>query len=253
MPRQLQASRQRDCGKHFLQVGMMKGFSLLEFLVATSFFFMILISGYNAMDSQNHLLRGMLARTRAEEESNYRLLVLQTVLQGSAEKLKRDPMLAEAVRFFEDLNFGTEPRKDAFSFPVPIGDPIRFEWDGNQITVPSSSTISGKKLLLLAGANGSGAFEWNYARVLQINTFGGMQQLKVQFVLKKDFIQFGSLIEVDVNGIAFQDNSLFWVSPAGQYEPFFESVEEFRYDWQSPRLRIFWKAGLNDAFLTLMP
>ncbi len=146
---------------------MMKGFSLLESLVATSFFFMILISGYNALDSQNQLIQGMLMRTRAEGESNYRLLVLQSALQGSAEKFNSDPMLAEAVSFFEDLNFGAEPREDAFSFAVPMGEPIRFEWDGNLISVPGSSTITGKKLLLLAGANGSGSFEWNYANVLQ--------------------------------------------------------------------------------------
>jgi hypothetical protein len=231
----------------------MKGFSLLEFLVAISFFFMILISGYNAFDSQNHLIREMLARTRTEEGSNYRLLVLQAILQGSSEKFKADPLLAEAVCFFEDLNFGLEQRKDAFSFAIPMGEPIQFRWDGSLISVPGSSKISGKKLLLLAGLGSTEAFEWNYAKVLQISTSPGVQQLKLQFLLKKPPIQYGSLIEVDVNGVVFREGGLFWVSPAGQYEPFLEPVTEFQYEWKSRRLRIFWKTGLNDAFLTLVP
>jgi hypothetical protein len=232
---------------------MMKGFSLLEFLIAVSFFFLILLSGYNALDSQSHLFKEMLARTRTEEESNYRLLVLQTILQRSSEKFKADPMLGRAVYFFEDLNFGTEPKSDAFSFAIPIGAPIRFQWDGSLINVSASSNISGKKMVLLAGLGSTEEFEWNYARVLQITKTAELQQLKLQFLLKKNPIQLGSLTEVDINGIVFRNGELFWVSPSGQYEPFFEPVEEFHYEWNSPRLKIFWRTGRNEASLTLTP
>jgi hypothetical protein len=232
---------------------MMKGFSLLEFLVATSFFLTILLSGYQAFDSQSKMFQEMLGRTRTEEESNYRLLVLQTLLQRSSEKFKMDRMLAGAACFFEDLNFGATKREDAFSFAIPQGDPIRFEWNGSGVDIPTSMKISGKKLLLLGGSDSNGKYEWNYARVLQIVSTPGAQQLTLQPLLKKDPIQYGSLIEVEVDGVAFQQEQLFWVSGTGQYEPFFEPVEEFHYEWKSPRLRVMWKAGLNDAFLTLMP
>ena len=232
---------------------MMKGFSLLEFLIAISFFFILLLSGYNGLDSQNGLLLEMMARTRTEEESNYRLLVLQAILEKSSEKFQSDLWLSESDYFFEDLNFGSEQTKDSFSFAIPFGDPMRFQWDGSQIVIPASAKISGKRTLLLAGLGTGGGYVWNYAKVLQISASGGFQQVKLEFLLKKDPIQYGSVMEVEVNGIVFRPDGLYWVSPSGQYEPFFEQVGEFQYQWKDPRLRIFWRAGRNDAFLTVLP
>jgi len=231
----------------------MKGFSLLEFLVATTFFLAILLSGYSAFDSQSKIFQEMLARTRTEEESNYRLLVLQTLLQRSSEKFRTDLMLSHAVTFFEDLSFGSSKKADAFSFAIPQGDPVRFQWNGSGIDIPTSTKITGKKLLLLAGSDSNGEYVWNYARVLQIISIPSAQQVKLQFLLKKNPIQYGSVIEVEIDGVAFQQEQLYWVSGTGQYEPFFEPVEEFHYEWKSPQLKVMWKTGLNDSFLTLMP
>jgi hypothetical protein len=231
----------------------MKGFSILEFLVALSFFFLILLSGYNALESEGSILREMLARTITEQESNYRLLVLQSVIQKSSEKFHSDPWLAEAVYFFEDLNFGKEKKEDCFSFAIPFGDVVPFQWDGSQIFVPAVAKISGKRSLLLAGVGMNGSFVWNYGKVLAISSAGGLQQVKVDFLLKKDPIQYGTAMEVEVNGIAFRPDGLYWISPAGQYEPFFEQAGEFQYQWKQPFLKVFWRAGTNDAFVTLLP
>jgi hypothetical protein len=106
---------------------------------------------------------------------------------------------------------------------------------------------------LLAGSDINGEYGWNYAKVLQIVPTPTEQQLKLQLLLKKDPIQYGSLIEVEVDGLAFQQEQLYWISGTGQYEPFFEPVDEFHYEWQPPQLKVTWKTGVNNAFFTLMP
>lgn len=232
---------------------MMKGFSLLEFLIATSFLLVMLLSGYQAIESQWHLSKKMLSRTRPEEESNYRMLVVRNFVHGSTEKQKLDPFLAEVPLFFTDLSFGKTQQKDAFSLAIPRNTPRRFQRENNLYRIPLIPAVKEKQLMLLAGVNSKDQFDWNYATVLQVLIDKQWQTLKLDFLLQRDLMDYGALVEVEINGLSFKNNTLYWISPAGQPEPFFSLLNAFGYEWDQQKLSVFWQAGLIDSKVSMTP
>lgn len=231
----------------------MKGFSLLEFLIATSFLLLMLLSGYQAFDSQLHLSKEMFLRTRPEEESNYRLLVVRNTLNGSSEKQKLDPFLAEVPLFFTDLNFGKQKRADAFSIAIPRNAPRRFQRENDSYRIPLVPSVQIKQLLLLAGVNSKDQFDWNYATVVEVLPESQWQILKLNFLLARDPLDYGALMEAEINGLSFKNNTLYWVTPAGQSEPFFSLLNGFGYEWNQQQLTVSWQAGQIDSKFSLTP
>ena len=68
----------------------MRGSSLVEFLCATSFFLVLVLAGFKALDAEMQLSQMMIDRTRPEEESNYRLLAFKAFFQSSASAVQKE-------------------------------------------------------------------------------------------------------------------------------------------------------------------
>src|SRR6185295_10121487 len=119
----------------FLQIRM-KGVTLLEFLVAISLFSLILFLSYHSFEEQRSVVNQIESRTRPEEESNYRMLLIKHFVEKSSSRLKVDPFLEGAQIFFPDLSFGSAPQKNAFSIAHVVGEPFPFVHSGNSWQVP---------------------------------------------------------------------------------------------------------------------
>jgi hypothetical protein len=232
---------------------MNKGFSLLEFLIATSFFLTMIFTAYKTLATERDLFVEMTARTRPEEESNYRLLVIKAFFQNASASFKRDALLAEAPFFFPDLQFGQLPNPVEFSIARPISDPVPFARDLNLYRVPATLLFTPGTLLLLAGVNPANAFDWNYARVVSSQIIGTEQKLQLQFLLARSQLDSGKLVAVDVHGFSLRNRTLYWISPAGQPAPYFGKLDDFNYQWNNTQLKMSWRKGMITSTFVVTP
>lgn len=232
---------------------MNRGFSLIEFAVATSFFLVLILTGYGAVSTENDLLAAMIARTRPEEESNYRLLVIGAFFQNASAQFKKNFLLQETPFFFPDLQFGQKPVVNEFSIARPLSDPIPFERDLNAYRIPLGIAIQPGNLVVLSGVNGSSNFDWNYARILKVTPDVSSQILNLQFLLARTQLDSGVLAETEIHGFSFRNQYLYWISPKGQPSPYFGKLDAFSYQWSPPQLKIFWQKGLITSDFTIWP
>lgn len=232
---------------------MSKGFSLLEFLIATSFFLIIVFTAYKTVATERDLFLGMAARTRPEEESNYRLLVIKAFFQNASAAFKKDALLAEAPFFFPDLQFGQVPNPAEFSIARPVSDPVPFVREISLYRIPFGIPLPVGSLLLLAGVNAGNAFDWNYARIISIQTGASDQKLQLHLLLARSQLDSGRLVPVDLHGFSLRNQTLYWISPAGQPAPYFGKLDDFSYVWNSTQLKMAWRKGLVASTFTVTP
>lgn len=228
------------------------GFSLLELLVAMSIFGVIIFCGYQALDLDRQLFHQMIIRTKPEAEANYRQLLIQGLISHSSEGFKRDPFTEEAPHFFPDLNFGQETTADKFSIVRSTSDPVPFKKEGSLFRTPSKPAMQQNQVVLLAGGDGSGNFQWNYAKITSSSITGNDQYLSLIPLSTNDEVQFGTLQQVDVWGFSFHDDTLYLISPTGTPEPYF-ALDSFTYQWNRPLLTVQWKPDLTDASFRVTP
>jgi hypothetical protein len=218
----------------------MRGFTLLEILVATLLFLVILIVGHEAARLEKDLILATRAATAPEKECDYRLIVLKHFLEGSSETFKSDKFLEPVPTFFNDLNFGQSPRTDAFSVTIADGSPQRFVRDGSLYRMFVSLKVG--DMLLLGGLTESNHFGWNYAQIRQVQ--GDL--VEMNFFLPHETLDKGAWIKIEMHGFLFKQETLYWISPAGQVAPFLSPLNDFHFSWVQPQLTISWRSGLSD-------
>jgi hypothetical protein len=225
-----------------------RGFSLLEFLVATSFFCIILLAGYEVLDSQQFLLSQMEIRTSADQKSNYRILVLRNLLQDAAAGFQQDGLTEGIPYFFSDLNFGRSEKPASFSVALPRAGPRHFATDpfSGLIQTEPASELKPSTIVALGGQCGDD-FCWNYGRITSTIPAYGMLQLHLDFLVPGEIPSAGALILVELHGFQFANNTLYWISPAGQAEPFWPSLSDFHYEYSSRLLTLSWKTGQTNG------
>jgi hypothetical protein len=223
----------------------MRGVTLLEFLAGVSLFLLLLLFSYHAFDAQNFLLNNVSARTQPEEESNYRMLLVKHFLERSTQKLKVDPFLEGATIFFPDLSFGEgPPQKNAFSVAHITGLPISFVREGANHKVPASAVIAKQKNYLVTGCDSNGNFAWTYASAEAVWQTAEGFTVTFKKLTSGAEIEKGTLIEVELHGFLFQNQTLYWISPGGAMQPYLSTIDSFEYNWNNPALTIGWKNGI---------
>src|SRR5687768_3129628 len=225
----------------------MRGVTLLEFMAALSLFLGILFFSYHAFDSQRRLLGNLQARAIPEQESNYRLLLIKHFLERSSEGFQLDPMLESSPIFFPDLQFGASPQGNAFSVAHVTGQPFPFLRSGAAHTLNSDAVIQEDKTYLLAGSDFSGAFSWNYAIAGRVTPTANGLIVDFNVITANPEIEKGKLIEVEIHGFLYQDQTLYWVSPGGAAQPYLSALAHFEYAWNDPALLVRWKKGLMET------
>ncbi|HEY4491892.1 MAG TPA: hypothetical protein VI958_07805 [Acidobacteriota bacterium] len=228
---------------------MMKGFSLLEFLVATTFFLIVLVSGYQSLDRQFVLSRTVLEKTRPEQEANYRLLILDGLLRDCSEKLDQEAFFRGVPIFFHDLQFGTEVREDAFSIVRLLQKKIAFTRTGNSLQISMSGALQAGNTVLLAGPVETMQWDWAYANITKIVTQTDYRLLQLEYLLEKPAPVKGYLLHAEIHGFLFKNQTLYWISPDGQNAPFWDRLDQFAFEWNDKRLTVSWKnAGTQGVF-----
>jgi prepilin-type N-terminal cleavage/methylation domain-containing protein len=225
----------------------MKGVTLLEFLVAISLFSLILFLSYHSFEEQRSVVNQIESRTRPEEESNYRMLLIKHFIEKSSGRLKADPFLEGAQIFFPDLSFGSEPQKNAFSIAHIVGEPFPFIHSGNSWHVPLTSGVEKKKTYLLAGSDSSGNFGWIYCTADQVSSATDHLTVTFTTLMQGAIPEKGTLIEAEIHGVLLQNHTLFWMSPGGSQQPYFDGLDNFEYTWNNPMLTIAWQKGAIKA------
>ncbi|HEY7160339.1 MAG TPA: hypothetical protein VH815_03730, partial [Acidobacteriota bacterium] len=206
-----------------------------------------------ALDAEMQISQMMINRTKPERESNYRLLAFKAFFQSSASRFKKNAVLSEIPYFFSGLDFGQTPSTDSFSIARPLADPAPFIKVGPIWRVPLGSVVAVDSIVAVAGMTTNGNFAWNYAKVLSVTIQPTELHLDLQlFLAEEDFIS-GFFAPVEVHGFAHNNNALYWISPAGQSEPYFAPVEGFQYDWNGSRLKVYWHAGMIESSFTVQP
>lgn len=219
--------------------------TLLEFVAGLSLFLVLLFFGYHAFDSQTRLIKNMKARTEPEQESNYRLLLIKHFLERSSERLRGDPFLEEAPIFFPDLSFGKSTQKNAFSVAHVTGSAaLPFVRSGFHYKVQPGAPIDPEKTYLIAGSDMGGNLSWNYAKADQVLPSAQQTLVRMEPYTNNPEVQKGSLLEVEIHGLLFQNQTLYWISPGGAPQPYLTPVDSFEYIWNEPALTIRWKTGL---------
>lgn len=227
---------------------MNRGFSLLEFLAASALFIIVVLGGYEFLDREVHLHTRLLRITRPEAGMNYRMIVVRSFFGGITRPLDLDPVLAAAPAAFPDVQFGEAPEARAFSVACPTGKSERFLREGSSLKVAGAEAIKPGTVLLLAGADAADAYCWNYARVDNVTASGADQYLECTSLTHHDSPDIGSLIPVQLQGLAFRDGRVYWVQPSGEWSPFLD-VDDFHSSVVGRLLRIEWKiAETNAAF-----
>ena len=190
------------------------------------------------------MLSGVESRARPETESNFRMLVIKHFLERNSQRFKTDPFLGNAEVFFPDLRFGTQPDAKSFSAAILIGSPVHFIRAGANVMVPAGSPVQKKKTYLLAGSDAQGIFGWRYDECEQVSNqpAGLILQLKSPQP-SPPVLNSGALIEVEVHGFLYQNNTLYWVSPGGAMQPYFNNIDRFEYTWNKPTLVVRWQKG----------
>jgi len=221
---------------------------LLEFLVSISLFSLIVFLSYHAFEEQKTMVNQMESRTRPEEESNYRMLVIKHFLEHTSQRLAVDPFLECADVFFPDLSFGSAPNKNAFSVAHISGEPVRFVRFGSDFLVPAGSPVEKKKTYLMAGCDITGNFAWNYYVCEQVsNGLNGLIVKLKPLQSAPPVMEKGTLIEAEIHGFLYQNQTLYWISPGGSLQPYFAQLDAFEYTWSTPTLTISWQKGAIKA------
>lgn len=217
---------------------------MLEFLAGVSLFLLLLFFSYHAFDAQKSILKNISAQTQPEEESNYRMLLIKHFLERSTQKLKVDPFLEGATVFFPDLSFGeSPPQNNAFSVAHITGTPVPFLRTGANHQVPAGAAIAKQKTYLMTGSDSTGNFVWRYAVAEAISQTAGGFTVKFKKLTTGAELEKGTLIEVELHGFLFQNQTLYWISPGGAMQPYLSTIDSFEYTWNNPSLMIGWKRG----------
>jgi hypothetical protein len=223
----------------------MRGVTLLEFLAGVSLFMLLLFFSYHAFDAQKYLLNDISARTQPEEESNYRMLLVKHFLERSTQKLKVDPLLEGATIFFPDLSFGeSPPQTNAFSVAHVTGLPIFFVRESDNHKVAPTAAIAKQKTYLMTGSDSNGNFLWSYAIAEAVWQTAEGFTVKFKRLTAGAELEKGTLIEVELHGFLFQNQTLYWISPGGAMQPYLSTIDSFEYNWNKPALTIAWKNGI---------
>lgn len=223
---------------------MKPGFGLLEFMVALSFFCVMLLAGYAAWDLQQFLMNQAALRTWPEQGSNYRLLVMRNLLEGASAGFHQDSLTGAIPFFFPDLRFGAAPDTHSFSVAVPRGVPHHFERDAFNGFLHADAVSDLKPGMTLAlGGNCGDQFCWNFARLKSIHTL----DLEIEPLTTEGIPDSGALLQTDVAGFSFQDDTLYWISPAGQSEPFWPSLDDFQYEYNGGQLTLTWQTKMTNG------
>jgi hypothetical protein len=231
----------------------MRGSSLVEFLCATSFFLVLVLTGFKALDAEMQMSQKMIDRTRPEEESNFRLLAFKAFFQSSAARFRKSAVLSEIPFFFSGLDYGRQPSTSSFSMARPMADPMPFIHEGFLWRVPLNSPVAIGTNVALAGMTSDAEFTWNYGRVTDVRPQPQELHLLMSLFLTQLDLQSGYFVPVEMHGFAHNNNALYWIGPSGQSEPYFGPVEEFSYQWSSNRLIMSWRSGLIQTSFSVQP
>lgn len=227
---------------------MSRGFSLLEFLVASSLFTGVILGGYEFLDQELRLHKHVLRLTRPEAELNYRMLVVRTFLEDATRGRDTDPFLMPAPAVFPDLQFGQDPEDHAFSIACPIGQPARFVREGGVLRISGAAPLKAGTVILLGGATPAGEYMWDYLRLDSVSSAGADQWLQGASLLNRGLPDFGSLIPVELQGLAFRNGTLYWVQPSGELSPFMD-LDDFHCSQIGNLIQINWQNGtIRSAF-----
>lgn len=213
-----------------------RGFSLLEFMIATTFLMIVIVSGFGALDFERGFIHRMDGRTAFEQESNYRMTVIKALLDDSSQRLKPDVFLERAPTCFPGVDFGQEPATDSFSIARPVSRPNRFERDGETF-VTERALEDQKHIVLLAGLDLEASYQWNYGRVASTEP---PCRYNIAFLLDKPPLEAGALVEVEMYGVQFRNSTVYLLNPGGSGSPFFSRVDSFAYELQPPHVRVQW-------------
>lgn len=225
----------------------MRGMTLLEFMAGVLLFLLLMLLSYHAFDAQIRLLRNIRSRTEPEQESNYRLLLIKHFLERSSQRLRGDPFLEGAKIFFPDLSFGKSPQKNAFSVAHVTGVPFPFIRSGFHYKLEAAARVQSEKTYLVAGSDAGGNFAWNYARAEQVVASAQSILARLEPYTSNSEVQTGSLVEVEIHGFCFQNQTLYRVSPGGALQPYLPDLDSFEYIWNEPLLTVRWKNGTIDT------
>ncbi len=231
----------------------MRGSSLVEFLCATSFFLVLVLAGFKALDAEMQLSQMMIDRTRPEEESNYRLLAFKAFFQSSASRFKKSSVLSDIPFFFSGLDFGRQPSSSSFTLARPMADPMPFIHEASIWRVPVDASVAIGTTVALAGMTSDAEFSWNYGKVTDVLPQPQELHLLVDLFLNQPELLSGYFVPVEVHGFAHNNNALYWIGPSGQSQPYFGPVEEFLYQWTGSRLTMTWRSGLIQASFSVTP
>ena len=221
----------------------MRGLTLMEFMASVSLFLVLLFFGYHAFDSQRRLLNNVNEQIVPEKESNYRLLLIKHFLERSSLRLRVDPLLEGAPIFFPDLKFGTNPQKNAFSIAHVTGIPYSFLRSGAHYRVASGAVLEEDKTFLMAGSDIDGNFSTNYVQADQVWTTTEGLNVRFDSLTTNPEIVKGKLIEVEIHGFLYQNQTLYRISPGGALQPYLSSLDAFQYTIQNQFLTVRWQSG----------
>src|SRR5262249_42759633 len=129
----------------------MRGFSLLEFVIATSFLCIIFLTGFQVLEAQKMLSNQIASRTQSEEESNYRAVVLKTFFYQAGAVFHGDSLLSQMPYCFPGLDFGLSPSQKSLSVAVPKSASIPFLYDGSKLKISSVFPIQVDQSVAVAG------------------------------------------------------------------------------------------------------
>lgn len=224
------------------------GFTLVEFVIAASFFCFLLLVGYEAVDSQTFLHSFVQEKTRSDREANYRFLILRNLLEDSSETLKQDPLTAGIPVFFPNVHLDDSTSESQFLVAVGYGVPVHFfrDVDGTFV-IPAISPLLKAGDTVALGGNDENTYCWNYGRIRSSSVKQGLQRLDIQLFLSTEPPSAGSLIPVRLNGFEFQENTVYWISPSGNAEPFWEPLDQFSYQKQDNTLVLVWQRGTSSG------
>jgi hypothetical protein len=221
---------------------MNRGFSLIEFVAASTIFVAVILGGYEFLDREVHLHHRMLALTRPEAELNYRMLLIRSFFKDTTRMFQADTFLSPAPAVFADLQFGQSPEDQALSVACAAGSPERFVREGTRARLSAARPIKAWSILLIAGCDASGAYCWNYERVTTAEIVGPDQYLETASLTDHDGPEIGTLIPVEMHGLVFRDGHLYWIQPSGEWSPFVD-LNDFRAVIGPRTVRIHWQRG----------
>lgn len=232
---------------------MNRGFSLIEFVVASTLFLAFILAGFRFLDNESYFHKHIVGLTRPEAELNYRRLVVRNFFGGVTERMQRDAFLSQATVVFPDLNFGRMPETTAFSVACPTGDPARYARIGNWLQASASEAPSVGTVVLLAGADADGNYCWDYRRVEEISLLAPNYFMTGSSLSGGNLPDLGTFVPVELQGLAFRDGVLYWVQPSGEMSPFLKPLDQFQCNWNGQLLEIEWRSGRAAASFEVHP